>query len=44
MKAQQTNSRQLSCRNTSRCVFINKQTRWIMKHASAIAAKTKHHH
>ena len=40
-KAQRTKSRQLSCSNASRCVFINKQTRWIMKHASAVEAKTK---
>jgi len=42
-KAQWTNSRQLSCNNASRCVFV-KQTRWTMKHASAITTKTKHHH
>jgi len=23
------------------CIFINKQTRWTMKHASAVTAKTK---
>jgi len=40
-KAQWTKSRQLSCNNTSTCVFINKQTRWTMEHASVIAAKTK---
>jgi len=42
-KAQRTKSRQLSCSNASRYVFINKQTRWtmIMEHTSAIAAKTK---
>ena len=34
-------SRQLSCSNTSRCIFINKQTKWTMKHASTVAAKTK---
>jgi len=31
-KTQQTKSRQLSCINASRCVFINKQTRWTMEH------------
>jgi len=40
-KAQRTKSKQLSCSNASRCLFINKQTRWTMKHASAVAAKTK---
>jgi len=40
-KAQQTKSRELSCSNASRCIFINKQTRWTMKHASAVVAKTK---
>jgi len=40
-KAQQTKSRQLSCSNASRCVFINKQTRWTMEHTSAVAAETK---
>jgi len=34
-------SRRLSCSNTSRCDFTNKQTRWTMEHASAIAAETK---
>jgi len=38
-KAQRTKSRQLSCSNTNRCVFINKQTR-TMEQASAVAAKT----
>jgi len=27
--------------NTSRCVFINQQTRWTMEHVSAVAVKTK---
>ena len=40
-KAQESKSRQLSCSNVSRCVFINKQARWIMEHVSAITAKTK---
>jgi len=40
-KAQRSKSRQLSCSNASRCVFINKQTRWTMEHASAVAAETK---
>jgi len=40
-KAQRTKSRQLSCSNASRCVFINKQTRWTMEHASTVAAETK---
>jgi len=40
-KAQWTNSRQLSCTNISRCVFINKQTRWIMNHVLAVATKTR---
>ena len=34
-------SQQLSYINASRCVFINKQTGLTMKHASAVAAKTK---
>jgi len=34
-------SRQLSLSNVSRCVFINKQTRWIVEHMSAVAAETK---
>jgi len=33
-KAQRNKSRQLSCSNASRCVFINKQTRRTMEHAS----------
>jgi len=40
-KAQWTKSRQFSCSNASRCIFINKQTRWTMEHVSAIAAETK---
>jgi len=40
-KAQRTKSRELSCSNASRCVFINKQARWTMKHTSAVAANTK---
>jgi len=40
-KAQQSKSRQLSCSNARRCVFINKQTRWTMEHLSAVTAKTK---
>jgi len=40
-KAQWTMSRQLSCSNASRCVFINMQTRSTMEHVSAIAAETK---
>jgi len=40
-KAQQSKSRQLSYINCSRCVFINKQTRWTMKHTSAVAPETK---
>jgi len=40
-KAQRTKSRHLSCSNANRYVFIDKQTRWTIKHASAIAAKTK---
>jgi len=40
-KTQWTNSRQLPCSKASKCVFINKQTRWIMKHMSAVAAETK---
>jgi len=40
-KAQWSKSRQLSCSNTSRCVFINKQKRWTMEPTLAIAAKTK---
>jgi len=31
-KAQQSKSRQLSCSNTSRYIFINKQTRWTMEY------------
>jgi len=37
-KAHQTKSWQLSCNNASRCVFINKQTRWTMWHMSAVTA------
>ena len=40
-KAQRTKLRQLSCSTASRCVFINKQTRWTVKHASAVAAEAK---
>jgi len=40
-KAQWTKWRQWSSSNASRCGFINKQTRWTMVHASAVAAKTK---
>jgi len=40
-KAQQSKSRQLSCSNASRCVSINKHTRWTMEHASAVTAETK---
>jgi len=40
-KAQQSKSRQLSCSNASRCVFINKQTRWTMEHMAAVAAETE---
>jgi len=39
-EAQQTKSKQLYCSN-ARCVFINKQTRWTMKHASAVTAEIK---
>ena len=39
-KAQRTTSRQLSCSNASRCVLINKRTRWTMEHASAVTAET----
>ena len=34
-------SRQLSYNNASRCIFINKQTRWTMEHVSAVTAETK---
>jgi len=40
-KAQQTKSRQLSCSNASGCVFIKKQTRWIIGHVSAVTSETK---
>jgi len=40
-KAQQNKSRQLSCRNASRCIFTNKQTRWTMEHALPVAVETK---
>jgi len=40
-KTQRTKSKQLFYSKVSRCVFINKQTRWTMKHMSAVAAKTK---
>ena len=40
-KAQWTMLRQLSCCNNSRCIFINKQTKWTMEHASSLTAKTK---
>ena len=40
-KAHQSKSRQLSCSNASRCIFVNRQTRWNIKHASAITAETK---
>jgi len=40
-KAQWTKSSQLSCSNASRCVFINKQTRWTMRHMLAVTAETK---
>ena len=40
-KAQWTKSRQLSCSNATRCVFINRQTKWSMKHTSAIILETK---
>jgi len=40
-KAQQTKSRQLAYSNTTRCVFINKQTRWTMKHVLAVRAEIK---
>jgi len=39
-KSQQTKSRQLSCSNTSRWVFINKQTRWTMEYVLAVTART----
>jgi len=42
-KAQQTKSRQSSCSDASRCVFINKQTRWTMEHASSSQPKQKYH-
>ena len=35
-----TKSRHLSC-NKARCVFINKLTRWIMEHKSAVTAEIK---
>ena len=40
MKAQHSKTRQLSCSNANRCIFINKWTRSTMKHASAVAAET----
>jgi len=40
-KPQQSKSRQLSCSNASRCVFIKKQTRLTMEHVSSVVAKTK---
>jgi len=43
-KAQWTKSRQLCCSNANKCVFINKQTRWTMKHAWLSQPKQKHHH
>ena len=40
-KAQRTKSRQLSCSNASKCIFINKQTRWTTEHVSTVATETK---
>ena len=40
-KAQWIKSRQLSYRNASSGVFINKETRWTMEHTQGVAAETK---
>ena len=44
-KAQQSKSRQLSCSNASRCVSINKHTRWITAEtkASSLIRLIKNH-
>jgi len=40
-KHNKSKSRQLSCSNAYRCVFIHKVARWAMEHASAVIAETK---
>jgi len=42
-KAQRTKSRQLSCSTASRCVFMNKQTRWTVNTRQPSQPKQKHH-
>ena len=40
-KAQRIKSRQLSCSNASRCLFISKHTRWTMEPMSVVAGETE---